>query len=218
MNHKPLILLVGKSGSGKTTIAEYLEKHYGMKMLESYTTREPRYEGEKGHTFITYNEYLQLQNKVGVTYFDGKYYCCTQEQCDNSDVYVIDPDGIAVFRRNYKGNRNHIIIYLKVNPFVRLFRMVLSASSSRLKITVGLLYPFEIFTRICSSPETMSTIFSTTSKRQEKYWKSIPSSSVATKISLPRNSHAVIMFRLRNHLNPIATAHDWSWKGTCLGT
>lgn len=124
MNNKPLILLVGKSGSGKTTIAEYLEKNYGMKMLESYTTREPRYEGERGHTFITYNEYLQLQNKVGVTYFDGKYYCCTQEQCDNSDVYVIDPDGIAVFRRNYKGNRKHIIIYLKVNPFVRLFRMV----------------------------------------------------------------------------------------------
>ena len=42
MNNKPLILLVGKSGSGKTTIAEYLEKHYGMKMLRSYTTRPMR--------------------------------------------------------------------------------------------------------------------------------------------------------------------------------
>lgn len=124
MNNRPLIMLVGKSGSGKTTIAECLEKYYGMKMLESYTTREPRYENEKGHTFITYNEYLTLPNKVGTTYFRGRYYCCTQEQCDTSDVYVVDPDGVKTFMRNYKGNRRHIIFYIKINPIIRLWRMI----------------------------------------------------------------------------------------------
>lgn len=123
MNNKPLILLVGKSGSGKTTLTQYLEDEYGWKMLESYTTRKPRFQGEKGHTFITYEEYLKLPNKVGVTYFDGKYYCCTQEQCDRDDVYVIDPDGVKTFMRNYKGNRKHIIIYLKVSPVIRFWRM-----------------------------------------------------------------------------------------------
>lgn len=124
MNNKPLILLVGKSGSGKTTIAEYLEKNYGMKMLESYTTRKPRYEGERGHTFITYEEYIHLPNKIGTTYFDGKYYCCTQEQCETADVYIIDPDGVKTFRRNYVGERRYYTIYLQINPIVRFWRML----------------------------------------------------------------------------------------------
>ena len=37
-----IILLVGKSGSGKTTIAKYLKKLYGWQDIDSYTTRPPR--------------------------------------------------------------------------------------------------------------------------------------------------------------------------------
>lgn len=122
--NKPLILLVGKSGSGKTTIAEYLQNHYGLKMLESYTTRKPRYTNEKGHEFVSYEFYLKPSSKVAHTYFDGNHYWATQEQCDNSDVYVIDPDGVKAFRRNYNSTRPYIIVYLKINAFTRFFRMV----------------------------------------------------------------------------------------------
>ena len=121
---KPLILLVGKSGSGKTTIAEYLEKHYGMKMLESYTTRQPRFDGERGHEFVSYEFYLQPSHKVAHTYFNGHHYWATQEQCDASDVYVIDPDGVKAFRRNYCSERPYIPVYLNVSAFTRFCRMV----------------------------------------------------------------------------------------------
>ena len=46
-----LILLVGASGSGKTTIAKELEQK-GFNVIHSYTTREPRKPNEWGHIFI----------------------------------------------------------------------------------------------------------------------------------------------------------------------
>ena len=124
MNDKPLILLVGKSGSGKTTVAKYLEDTYGLKMLESYTTRPPRYYGERGHEYVSYEFYMKPSNKVAHTYFDGHHYWATQEQCDKSDVYIIDPDGIKTFRRNYISTRPYKIVFLKVSPLVRLLRMM----------------------------------------------------------------------------------------------
>lgn len=121
---RPLILLVGKSGSGKTTIADYLEKSYGLKMLESYTTRAPRYPYERGHTFVTKEDFNNMPNKVAHTLFDGNDYWATQEQCDAAGVYVIDPDGIKSLRRNYNSPRPYKIVYLKISPIVRFWRMV----------------------------------------------------------------------------------------------
>lgn len=123
-NKKPLILLVGKSGSGKTTIAEILEKDYHLKSLRSYTTRLPRYEMEDGHTFIDRDTYFKLIDKIATTHFDGNFYCATKEQCDNSDVYVVDPDGVDTFTVNYDGDRIPLIIYINTNWLIRLFRMI----------------------------------------------------------------------------------------------
>lgn len=119
-----MILLVGKSGSGKTTIATNLEQNYGLKQVQSYTTRKPRYEGEVGHTFITMEEYMKLHDKVATTYFNNQYYCATQQQCDDADIYVIDPHGVESFIRNYHGDKKWIAVYLDVNPFTRFVRMV----------------------------------------------------------------------------------------------
>ena len=48
-----IFLIVGCSGSGKTTITEQLEQKYGLKAIQSYTTRQPRYDGETGHIFVS---------------------------------------------------------------------------------------------------------------------------------------------------------------------
>lgn len=124
MNKKPLILLVGESGSGKTSVGEYLETFYNMPMLNSYTTRKPRSENEKGHIFISTNEYLKLKDKIATTYFHGNYYCATKEQCETADIYIIDPHGVKTFDRNYKGDRDYMIVFLKTSIFTRAYRMI----------------------------------------------------------------------------------------------
>ena len=98
-------LLVGPSGSGKTTIADALEYKYGLKSVPSYTTREPRYDGERSHTFITREEFSKLQNIVSYTEFCGNQYCATASQVEQYNIFVVDPVGIAYFRENYHGNK-----------------------------------------------------------------------------------------------------------------
>lgn len=47
-----IYLIVGRSGSGKDTVVDYLCKHYGYKRIVSYTTRPPRNAQDK-HIFVT---------------------------------------------------------------------------------------------------------------------------------------------------------------------
>ena len=48
-----IFLIVGPSGSGKSTIAEQLVETMNLKQIESYTTRKPRSQHERGHIFVT---------------------------------------------------------------------------------------------------------------------------------------------------------------------
>ena len=64
---KNCYLIVGQSGSGKTTIVNTLEEKYGLKSIQSYTTRPKRSENETGHTFISDEEYDKLENIVACT-------------------------------------------------------------------------------------------------------------------------------------------------------
>lgn len=118
-----IILLVGRSGTGKTTVQQLLEE-VGLIPLESYTSRPPRYEGEKGHIHVTREEILAFDDKVAYTEFDGNLYCATASQVDNSDIYVIDLDGIEVFKREYKGKKKPIVIGLTLSPRECLQRML----------------------------------------------------------------------------------------------
>ena len=119
-----IFLIVGCSGSGKTTITEQLEQKYGLKSIQSYTTRQPRYEGETGHIFISDEEFDKLTDMVAYTEFAGNRYCATAEQVENNDLYIIDPKGVDFFMESYKGSKTPKIIFISSNLTTRYERMV----------------------------------------------------------------------------------------------
>ena len=119
-----IFLIVGCSGSGKTTITEQLEQKYGLKSIQSYTTRKPRYDGETGHIFISDEEFDKLTDMVAYTEFAGNRYCATAEQVENNDLYIIDPKGIDFFMKSYKGSKTLKVIFISSNLTTRYERMV----------------------------------------------------------------------------------------------
>lgn len=118
-----IFCLLGKSGSGKTTIANKLFEQYGYTQIASYTTRPPRTDHDTDHVFVSQKEYDNLPNKVAFTHFNNYDYCATQEQVDNANLYVIDPFGLAQLKRLYTGHKKIISIYIDVPMETCLDRM-----------------------------------------------------------------------------------------------
>ena len=122
--NKPLFLFVGKSASGKTTIANMLETD-GYTQIQSYTTRPPRYEGEAGHTFISEEEYNQLENIMAYTFYNNHHYCTTLEQIQTADIYVVDVEGVRTLMDNYHLiNRDIYVVYFTASVYNRVQRML----------------------------------------------------------------------------------------------
>lgn len=124
MNNKPLHIFVGPSASGKTSVADALEKYGRYKQLKSYTTRPPRYEGEIGHIFITKEEFDKLEDKIAYTEYNGHCYCATKQQLDEVDIYVVDVPGIKTLIENYDTERIINILYFDVELITRVKNMV----------------------------------------------------------------------------------------------
>lgn len=122
MNNK-IMLIVGKSGSGKTTVAKNLFNVYGLSQIESYTTRPKRHENEFGHIFVNSSEFNELKELVGYTNFNGYEYCATSKQVENNQIYVIDCKGVDFFKHNYKGNKKILTVYLNVEDEILTQRM-----------------------------------------------------------------------------------------------
>lgn len=70
-----IYLIYGRSGVGKTTVANLLSEKYGYSQISSYTDRKPRHSGEIGHVFISTEEFNKIRPQmVAYTMFDGHQY------------------------------------------------------------------------------------------------------------------------------------------------
>lgn len=118
-----IFCLVGKSGSGKTTIANKLFDRYGYTQIASYTTRPPRSENDTDHTYVSSEEFDKLTDMVAFTTFNGHRYCATKEQVDNANLYVIDPFGLEQLKQLYNGHKQIVSIYIDVPMDICLDRM-----------------------------------------------------------------------------------------------
>lgn len=117
---------MGESGCGKTALTQELTKR-GFTSIDSYTTRQPRYPGEKGHIFCSVEEYEQYKNRneiVAYTYFNDNHYFATRDQIKNADLYVVDMDGIDELKSNiYEDDLEVVVIYIQVDEKTRIERM-----------------------------------------------------------------------------------------------
>ena len=109
---KNLYCIVGRSGTGKTTLAEELERLYGYKSIESYTTRPQRFEGETGHIFVSPEEFRALGKMSAYTLYNGHEYGATPAQIDENDLYVIDIPGVKSLKQRYQGKKGIVVFGL----------------------------------------------------------------------------------------------------------
>lgn len=119
-----LYLFVGKSSSGKTTVANILEQKHGLMQVSSYSTRSPRYDGEIGHVFLSDNEFDNLGELVAYTEYNGFRYGTTAEQLDQCQIYVVDVPGVKTLLERYKTDRKIVILYFSANICTRIHRMI----------------------------------------------------------------------------------------------
>lgn len=119
----PLYLFVGRSASGKTTVADLLESKHGLKQVQSYTTRPQRYEGEIGHIFVSKEEFDNLGELAAYTFYNGYEYGTTFDQLNECDIYVIDPAGVETLLERCR-DRKIVIFYFDTSVYTRINRML----------------------------------------------------------------------------------------------
>ena len=111
----PLILVVGPSGCGKSTIVHELCSRYGLTELQSYTSRPPRWPGEKGHTFTSkemMEQFLRAGEFAAYAYIGENHYGATKAQLDANDIYVVDAGGAKDLLKLYPTTRTIYLVVL----------------------------------------------------------------------------------------------------------
>ena len=94
-----MIVLVGESASGKTSIEKYLVDNYGYNKIVSYTTRDPR-DGEVDgidYHFINLEQFYKLRSQgffAETAVYNDWYYGVAKEDCTDNKVAVLTPHGL----------------------------------------------------------------------------------------------------------------------------
>lgn len=125
MNKKILICLCGHSGSGKSTIANRLERRYGYVQAKSYTTRPMRdnIEDANTHTFITQEQVNDYKEDI-VAYneYNHNIYFATRNMLNNAQIYVVDKCGLIQLYKNYH-DKDILAIYINCDSSIASRRM-----------------------------------------------------------------------------------------------
>lgn len=111
-----ITLIVGRSGTGKSTLEEKLCRDYNLKSIKSYSTRPKRSPDEDSHIFISPSDVDNYPNKIATTTINGNFYFATKEQLDESQLYVIDPIGLYELSNNFP-DLTFNLIYLKLPKY-----------------------------------------------------------------------------------------------------
>lgn len=99
-----MIVILGESASGKSTVQNILCKRYGYERLITYTTRRPR-EGEKDgvdYHFISEDTFEKMHRDGSfceTAEYNGWHYATAKDDCTDNKVAVLTPHGLRQIRK-----------------------------------------------------------------------------------------------------------------------
>lgn len=129
MNNKEhvLLLCVGKTGSGKTSLIKKLCERTGIKQLISQTTRPRRNEQDNDHVFVKIEDYQCAKDNDEIaadSEIAGNYYYSIKEQLYEADLYTVDPIGRdKLLALNLPGVR-FVTVYISCPDELRMNRVI----------------------------------------------------------------------------------------------
>ena len=99
-----MIILVGESASGKSSIEKIMVDNYGFKKIVFYTTRSPRTGEVDGidYHYITADKFLELKAAgffAETAQYNGWYYGAAKEDCTDDKVVVLTPHGMRQIKK-----------------------------------------------------------------------------------------------------------------------
>ena len=125
-----MIILVGESACGKSSIEKVLVNKYGYDKTVSYTTRPPR-DGEidgVDYNFITEDEFIEKNRSgyfVEIGAYNGWFYGTTKKQYTDKTVCVLTPHGLRQIQKKLKDeNVNICSFYINVPRRDRLIQIL----------------------------------------------------------------------------------------------
>lgn len=121
-----MLLIIGRTASGKDTFANRYCKATGTTKVISYTTRPRRLGETDTHIFLDNKQALDMfkpEEKAAFTRINGHEYFSTIPQIMHNQVYVIDPNGLSQVL-NRCPRTNFYVLYLMARECDRCWHFI----------------------------------------------------------------------------------------------
>ena len=125
-----IIVLLGASSSGKSTLEHELATHHGFEKIISYTTRQPRNNEENGkdYWFIDNDTFREIMNRDLFAEHDEYsqnrlYGTLKSDYVDGNKVVVLTPNGLRQLKKNCP-NEDILTVLVEASLGTRVKRYV----------------------------------------------------------------------------------------------
>ena len=132
---RTLLLILGRTASGKDSLVNKLCERTELKAITSYTTR-PRRENEGDtHIFTTEDTYEEMRSEgkiAAYTEISGYHYWTTTDQLYDNDLYIIDYKGMQTLKLLNLPNIRFVTVFVNTPDDVREARALSKRKDNKL--------------------------------------------------------------------------------------